>query len=161
MKTIKFPQPSSIILLPPMHPKKAAIMKKVDFLIKRSDEVVYRIKSVFPFDFFPDEVIVDRTKIDILYGMFFATREIMSILIENIYEVTIDYSLFFATLRFRVIGYQVDPPPIYFLKKNEAIRLRHIVTGLILAHKDKLDLRELTIEEVRDKMERIGTARKR
>ncbi len=151
MTTINFPLRS-----PPHSLQKLEALKKVDNLVKGSSENIYQASSVFPFDFFPDHITVNRSRVDIIIGMFIATKEMISILIENIYEVDIDYSLFFASINFKVTGNLQNPPPIGFLKKDEAIKLRRIISGLVLALKEKIDIKELTVQELQITMEQIG-----
>lgn len=155
MKTIRFPLKKT----PPIDQKKEEAKQQIDKLVQNSSEIICRYKTVFPFDFFPDQIVVTRDKVDIIYGVFFLSKEVLSILIPNIYEITIDFSLLFATLTFRVIGFQDDPLPVTFLKKNEAIILRRIITGMVIAHKENIDLKHFDVKELRQKLEQIGNAR--
>jgi hypothetical protein len=165
IKTIKFPlkKPPQNSPEPPIidPAEKIAATKKLDKLVKESSEVLYQIKNVFPFDFFVDEVIVSRQRIDIIYGLFFFSKEVISIEIENIFDVNLDFDLFFATMEFNMRMGQEDPDPVRFLWKEEAIRLRQIVTGLIATTKQKVDLKSLSKDELVTKLIEIGKARQK
>src|SRR5205823_426895 len=40
-------------------------------LVDRSSSVLFRAKGVFPFEFFPDSIIIDSHKVNIIHNMFF------------------------------------------------------------------------------------------
>lgn len=96
----------------------------------KTEEVLLEIKSVFPFDFFPDTIRVDQNKVDIIYRDFFYSGTIFSILIKDIKNVSVSYNLLFGTLSFELQGFAENPPPVDYLKKNEARNARQMIIGL-------------------------------
>jgi hypothetical protein len=133
--------------------------KKLDDLVSKSRRILYRTKTVFPFDLFPDEIIIDENKVDIIVKPFFYTENIFPVLLKNIHGVTINSSLFFASLSFEVIGMENDPGEIRFLWSNDAYKIKRIVTGLTIAIKEGLDLSKIPAEELVTKVEEIGKSR--
>ncbi|MEO6508701.1 MAG: hypothetical protein ABIO02_02000 [Patescibacteria group bacterium] len=142
-----------------LNPEKAEATQKIDNLVKSSSEVLYRAKNFFPFDLFPDEIIVMRQRVDIVYGLFFSSKEILSIEIKNLFDVNLDFDLLFAAIDFKLTVGQEEPGTVKFLKKREAIELRRIVVGLIAAYREKIDISSLTKEELLPKLIEIGKAR--
>jgi hypothetical protein len=165
IKTIKFPlkKPPQSSSKPPIidPPEKVAAKQKLDKLVKESSEVLYQIKNVFPFDLFVDEIIVTRQRIDIIYGLFFFSKEVISIEVENIFDVNLDFDPIFATIEFMMRMGQEDPEPVKFLWKKEATKMRQIVTGLIATTKQKVDLKSLSKDELVVKLVEIGKARQK
>ena len=52
-------------------------------------EILLRLKSVFPFDFFPNEIIIHRSKIDIVYRQFFWDEQVVSLPIDQVKGVSV------------------------------------------------------------------------
>src|SRR5690606_20227287 len=99
-------------------------VQELEQIVETSQKVLMRVKSVFPFQFFPDTVIVDPTKVDIIYSDFFWHRFVFTIPITAIKLIKINVGLFFATLLNEVDGYETNPDAVTFFPRNEAIKLR-------------------------------------
>lgn len=126
-------------------------------IYQHSDEIIFGLRSVFPLQLFPDAIVIDYVKVDIVYGIFFKTQKIFPILIQDITTVKISYGILFATLSFEVRGYEKNPQPVGFLKKDEAITARRIIMGLIACKRNKVDLTQLSPGEAAEKLEEIGS----
>lgn len=131
--------------------------KKINALLKETDKQLFSIKGVFPFDFFPDEIAVDLTKVNILRSNFFWTKHIQSILIENIAYVNINMTPFFATMSFVDVSFERNQRiKISYLKKGEALKMRRIIQGLIIARKEGVDFSKFSKTELTAKVEELG-----
>ncbi len=116
--------------------------------------LIYKLASTFPFDFFPNQILIHWGKVDLAYKSFFA-EQVLTIPIEQIKGVSIYKSLFFATLSIEVIG---SAHIIKFLQAAEANHARRIISGLIVCHNSKMDLSHLPPEALRNKLDEIGRA---
>lgn len=132
--------------------------EKLDTLVKKSDQQLISVQTVFPFDFFPDSITVDENKIDIVHGIFFFSSSISSILIKDIKYAHVSYNPFFATLNIEVAGFEQNPEKIPYLKKRDADKLLRIIIGLVTLSKEKIDVTKLNNEELLQKVEKIGAA---
>lgn len=133
-------------------------IQDLDNLVRRANNVLFRAETVFPFDFFPDVLIVDQNKIDVITRNFFYSEQIYSILIRDIQAVHIEKSLFFSVLKVEVTGFETNPPPIRYLKNEEALRARRIIMGLVAASKERIQMGTIPQGEVLHKVEAIGRA---
>lgn len=127
--------------------------------VEASQRILYKAKNIFPFDFFPDEIIIDEHKVDIITGHFFYSKEIFSIPIQNISGVNSSFNLFFGQLRIEAWGLTRVPPPIKYLPKQHAIEARRIISGLVMAHNENIELNGIPLPETKQKLELIGRAR--
>lgn len=134
--------------------------QKLDQIEKGSDQIIYRATSVFPFDLFPNSIIVDKNKIDIVYRYFFWTKNIFSIMLLDLTNIRLTTGPFFATVYFEVRGYETNPPQIEYLKKHDAIELREIVIGLTKATHERISIDNITTSRIR-KLKRIGNTGER
>lgn len=133
--------------------------KKLQSLGLQSDKVLFKVKAVFPFDFFPDELIVDETKVSVVTHTFFASAAIRSVGYDGIFNVITEHSLLFAKLKLTEVVYLDQPLEIDYLKKNDAMRARRIIQGMVMAKKEGIDTSKIDTETLLKKVEDLGRAR--
>ncbi len=133
--------------------------------IAKGAKELYRVRTIFPFDFFPKDLVIDEYKVSIIYRYFFWSEEVISIYIKDL-GITLGVGLLFASLKLsdkRMLleeGKQVFD--LNFFWKEEARRARRIIQGLIIMHEQKAKVSpEATPEEVRAQAEEIGRSRER
>lgn len=129
--------------------------RKLKELVNSAYQPLYRLSSVFPFDFFPDHITIELSQINIVINQFLSDRR-QSIAYEDIYDVYVDNSLFFSTIKILDKHFRDNELKINFLKKEEATKARRIIQGLVIAHKEKIDLTNMNQEEVIKKIEDLG-----
>ena len=132
--------------------------RKLDVLVKKSSQVLLNVKSVFPFDLFPDNLTIDSNKVNVVTKAFFASGRVHSIYIEDVYDVFVEAGPIFATLKIVDKGFVENLVEVKYLKKNEAYKARRIIQGLVVAVKDKIDLAGLEGEDFARKIEELGKA---
>lgn len=132
--------------------------KRMDNLIEGSDATLYTVKSVFPFDLFPDKLVLDINKVNLISKEFFWSERVHSVLIEDISDVYIDTSPFFSTLHVVDENFTENMISIQHLKKDEAARARRIIQGLVIARKQTLDLTHINPAELVPRLEELGKA---
>src|SRR6185369_8263756 len=72
---------------------------KLDQLTIDTNNLLFAAYSVFPFDVFPTQIIIEKTKVGIKHQIFFLTSQIQSIMISDISNVEVDTSIFLSTLK--------------------------------------------------------------
>jgi hypothetical protein len=133
--------------------------EKLDNLINYTNARLYKLSSVFPFDLFPNDVIINQKQVQIVNRYFFFARRDFPILIKNILVPVVETSIFFASLSMEVVGFEQNPDPVKFLKKDEALRAKAIIMGLIVCDKEGIDLSKYSPEDILAKVEEIGKVR--
>ena len=132
---------------------------QLERLASKSARVLMEFKSTFPFTLFPDEIIVDETKVSIHTHYFFATKQVRSVEFKDIFNVTIQQGVVFANMTIADRFFSQEPINIPYLKKNDAIKARRLIQGLILASKEGIKIHDLPYDELMQKLERIGQSR--
>lgn len=130
--------------------------KKFETVLKASRRVLFRAKGVFPFDFFPDEIVIDENKVDIIHGIFFYSRDVFSVPFSRITGAASTTGLFFGSIHLELDGYAKDPSPVTFLFNRDAAKARRIINGLVAANRQNIDLSKLPLSELIHKIEEIG-----
>lgn len=131
--------------------------KKLEEMVRMSEEPLLQIQTVFPFVIFPNEVIVDVNKISIIFRQFFDSKQIHSVLIKDVSDVIVETNPFFATLKIIDIGYTENSIDINYLKKSEGGLARRIIQGLVMIHKHGIDLTKIDRKDLLEKIESLGT----
>lgn len=113
-------------------------------IVTRSHELLMSVNTVFPITLFPDTVSVDRTKVTITRRDFFWTSEAISFRVEDILNVTATVGPLFGSLTVasRVMS-TVDHFQIKHLWRTDAIRLKHIIQGYVIAQHNNIDTAHL------------------
>jgi hypothetical protein len=139
--------------------------QKLNNLISKSKRRLLEVSTVFPFDFFPDTIRIDENKIDLIFRSFFYTKHLVPILIPDISTVLLSSSVFFASIHIQLN--KPRPPgldlylgePIKYLWKNDAIKTRRVIMGLVIANQQKIDIAQIPTSELITKVEEIGKSK--
>ncbi len=129
--------------------------QKLDALAMESNSIIYEASSVFPFQLFPDKIVIDVNKITVDRRDFLFQR-VYPILIEDVLTVRLDRGILFASLIFEVNKFIQIARPITYLKPHEAATARQYIMGLVQAKKAGIDLSKLTLDQIRIKLKEIG-----
>jgi hypothetical protein len=132
-------------------------MSDLGDLKDQSNTVLFRCQTVFPFTLFPSEIEVTQNRIDIKYGLFFFTYQVMPLLIKDLINIVTTNNLFFGNVTFEIRNFEQNPTPISFLRKEDSIKLKNIVVGLIETAQADLDLPAVNAQQ-KKVIEEIGTS---
>ena len=137
--------------------KKQAI--NLQHLVHRSHEVLmYARTVVLPMNLFPDSVSVDRTKVTIQKRTFFWSSQVISIRIEDVLNVSANYGPFFGSIMVssRVMN-STDHYEVNYLWRKDAIALKHIIQGYVIAQHNNIDVSHLKKDELIKTLIELGT----
>jgi hypothetical protein len=136
----------------------ARAMRELKRAVGRADEVLAQATGVFPFNLFPDTITIDREKITIAHRIFFSVAEVISVRIEDILNVTADVGPFFGSLKIttRYFDHKQQPYKITFLRRADAMRLKRIAHGYLIARKKNIDCSKLTAKQLREALDELG-----
>ena len=135
--------------------KKRKVEKELDSLVKTVKYQLHEAKGVFPFDFFPDSVIVDLNKVTII-NRFLFSKNAYPVLIEDIKTVNDFHGILFSSLTFEVSGFETNPAPVKWLWQKDAQKVRRYILAIKEARKRNIDLEALKHSEIKEKLEEIG-----
>ena len=131
-------------------------LSQLDTLRERAAKVLLKCNTVFPLDPFPNTLIIDYNKVDIIYRNFFGTSQTVSVPIARINHVTVDTVTFLSTLKIEVKGMDKNPAPLTLLRSRDAHLAKNLLLGLVGADAHGIDLSRLTGQAVIDKLVEIG-----
>lgn len=134
-----------------------ADIKTLKTIVRHSKEEIARVQTVFPFTLFPDDIILDRTKITIIKRNFFWSAEVISIRIEDIFNVSSSVGPFLGsiTVSSRIMN-SVDHFEIDRLWRRDAIEVKTLIQGYMIAKHNNVELDHLTVEEMIETLQEFG-----
>jgi len=125
--------------------------------VKQSHEVLAAARTVFPITLFPHDIIMDRTKITIIKRDFFWSSRVISVQIHDILNVSASIGPIFGSLTIssRVMN-SVDHFEVNFLWRGDAIHIKQMIQGYVIAKHSKIDTDHLSREEIVDMLRDLG-----
>ena len=125
--------------------------RELNKITSRSHEIMFKAKTVFPFDLFPDTVVIDREKLTIAERLFFFVGKTISVPVRDILSVEVDTGPFFGQIKLVSRYFFTNPQAIRFLGRSHAIKLQRLLQGYIIAHEREIDCRNIE----RDHLEKL------
>lgn len=117
-------------------------------VISHSHEVIAGTSTVVPF-LFPHDITLDRTKITITKRNFILSAEVISIRIEDVLNVSAAVGPIFGSIRIssRVMN-SVDHFDVGRFWRDDAIRIKKIIQGYLIARQNGVHTDHLSCEEL-------------
>ena len=137
--------------------KKQQRDEDLEKIVSRSHEVLMSANTVFPLTLFPDTITIDRTKATITRRDFFWSSDVLSIRIEDVLNVQATVGPLFGSLTIasRVMS-TVDHFQIRHLWRSDAMRLKQIVQGYVIAQHNKIDTSHLSRKKLIETLIELG-----
>jgi hypothetical protein len=104
-----------------------------------AQEVLATAKAIFPFDLFPDSIVVDRTKVTFHKREFFGAADTINIQIEDILNAEVAAGPFLATLKVYTRIPNKKAIKINNLSRKQAFLIQSIIEGYNIARARKID----------------------
>lgn len=125
--------------------------------VQKAHEVLARVDTVFPVTLFPDTIVVDRSKISIRKRSFFLTSNVISFRIEDVLNVSCGVGPIFGSLTIasRVMS-SIDHFQIDHLWRKDAVFLKNLIQGHIIACNNRLETDHLSVEEMIETLCELG-----
>jgi hypothetical protein len=123
--------------------------------IAGSNEVLAAASTFVPI--FADTLCLDRAKLTLTKRMFVSTAQVMSIRIEDILNVTATIGPLFGSISItsRVFNNQ-KPYTINYFWRKDALRLKRITQGYVIALQRGIDCSNLPIQELSQLLDQLG-----
>ena len=133
-------------------------VRQLEEAIGTAHEVLVTATTIFPFTLFPDTITVDRSKLTVAHRTFFMVGEVISIRIEDILNVTADVGPFFGSLKITTRFFEDKQKPynVNYLWRKDALKIKRVMQGYIIAAQKDIDCSALTTEELVTMLDQLG-----
>ena len=143
----------------PAYPAHTAdeVRLELEHAIAGSHEVLATATTLFPFTIFPDTVTLDRAKLTVTHRTFFGVADVMSIRIEDILNVTANIGPILGSIKIVSRVFNIEKPYVVEkFKRNDALRLKHITQGYVIALQRKIDCSSVPTPQLAVMLEQLG-----
>ena len=106
------------------------------------------LASATSFGLFPDTITLDRTQLTVTRRFFMRSADVVSFRIEDVLNVTASFGPLFGTLKVFSRTVNVEPAEINFLWRADALRLKNIIQGYIIAVQREIDCASMSATEL-------------
>ncbi len=134
-------------------------LMKLGKLLRNGDEIIYSIRTVFPFRIFPQMVSVDKKKVNIVRWYFFGTEQITTVLIQDIAGVHVSTNLFFANLTIHARLPGARPISVNYLPKFDALKMQEIMEGLLMSKYENIDISNIPPQQLNATLQHVGNVK--
>ena len=131
---------------------------KLKKIVAQSHEVLAAAQTVIlPVNLFPDSVVVDRTKVTITKKTFFWSSEVISIRIEDVFNVSTSVGPLFGSLTVssRIMN-STDHFQINYFWRHDAVHLKNILQGYMIALHNDIEVSHLSRGELIETLTELG-----
>lgn len=132
--------------------KKEEDRQMVSDLIKKSNRCIISISSLFPWDFFPNTIEVEESRVTLTFHQLFSSQS-YSVNIKDISNVFIESSAFFASLKFVSRTFVENDITIGHLDAKKARHVYMIIEGLRTFAENNIETSNYEIPELIAKIE--------
>lgn len=126
----------------PSSPFQGGTTTQTDFLdrLASSYRILFKAQSVFPFEWFPSEIIITERYIHLIHHSFFGTQKDKTIPISAISTCACSTGPMLGMLQLELVGEIEHKHKVENLWRADAIQAEKIITGLIICHQNNIDL---------------------
>ncbi len=131
--------------------------ERLSKLKDKPEHMLLHIKGMFPFAFFPEEIVIDEENITVYKAYFIKSYSVKTIVLEVIEDVECELTLFLATLVLHIRG-EKDPMLIGALRLNDAFIAKEIILGPILLKKEGIKIDKVDEKKLPEVLTTIGNS---
>ena len=128
----------------------------VEDMVNNSNRILLKISSVFPWDLFPSNIIIEETRLTVIHRQLFSSQA-YTVDIKNISNVFINSSILFSQLTIVSDTFAENQIIVDRLRKKEAIFIRRIIEGLRMFVDKEIDTTGYKTEELVSKLRELST----
>lgn len=117
-----------------------------------------RVEGIWPFDFFPDAIIIEEKRIIIKRRMFPFYTTTTTIPVSKILMFEVTHSIFFSSVYMKgYVGYNLEET-FQWLSHKDAQRIKDVVDGLRLSQNESIEVLEHDKKGMSYTLEKLGHA---
>ena len=132
------------------------LYSKLKNLRKSSEDKLLSVDAVFPFDPFPDRIVIDRAKVTVIKRNFFFSEQKSSISTEDLLNVEMGLGPFFGTIKLHSRFFVDGHLEVKFLLRKDARLVERILQAIVIARQHGIDVAKIPKEDLLSELHKIG-----
>lgn len=129
--------------------------KKLEEAINKRKKSIFKVKTLFPLDLFPDTLTIDLDTVTVSSHNFIKSGSVVSYSIDDIKRVVVEKGPITSTVRIYLTGASKEVA-VSQMKNSDAFEVRKIINGLLRAKKEHINLRKIDTKMFHKKIEELG-----
>jgi hypothetical protein len=125
--------------------------------VNAANETLFQMSATFPFQLFPDQIILDRLKINIIKKNFFASSQITTLPLSNTISVKVNSNPFFSQVEISDTNLRGATTFVRHLRKDDAMKFKTLVQGIVIGMNQGIDLMSMTSNELVEATQEWGS----
>jgi hypothetical protein len=122
----------------------------------KSNDILYKASTVFPFTLFPDTITIDREKVTLAHRYFFSVVELHTIRIDDVLSAESTIGPFFGTIKITSKYFVKEPRVISYLHRDDTEKLQRLLHGYTIARKREIDCTHIPVNELTSMLMELG-----
>ncbi|HET9098463.1 MAG TPA: hypothetical protein VFN51_02495 [Candidatus Saccharimonadales bacterium] len=136
--------------------KKDGHAKKLEDIVGEASNVLAEAKTLFPFQMFTDEIIIDRHKLTLIFRSSFNSAKKVSVPIEDIKNVQSSTGPVVGSLTITSDHFVNNTQTINNLKKKDVEVIQKLIQGAVIATKEEVDISKIEPKKLRNLLCELG-----
>lgn len=129
----------------------------LDSIVEESNEILAHFKGVWPFDLFPDEVIIDKQAVTIIRHWFFGVGQKITCHFDDLVNAEMNIGPFFGSIQIYSKYFTDGEEDIKWFSRSDVKKIHALLQGLLIAKKEGVDIKSLSKDEILHKLYKIGS----
>jgi hypothetical protein len=130
----------------------------VNNLVKKANRCIISISSKFPWDIFPNKIVVEESRVTFVFNQFLSSQS-HSVDVKDISNVFIESTFLLSSLQIVSRTFIQNDIKIDFLDTKEALKVKRIIEGLRTFITNNIDTSNYEIDELINKLEELHSIR--
>jgi hypothetical protein len=135
--------------------EKSESLDKLKEVVVDSSEVLATARTTMTL--FPDTLTLDKSKVTVTKRTFVSTSEVISMRIEDILSASVSLGPLFGSVKVLSRVMTPDKPTsIGLFWRKDAIRMKRLIQGYVMARQKEIDCSHLTKDELVETLDMMG-----
>lgn len=137
--------------------KREAVDKaKLQKLVQQSNRIIAQCSAIFPFDLFPTTIVVEDSRITVIFRSFFSVAEQHTVDIKDVTNVFVGNGPIFGSLVIVSRTFIQNSLRINKLWKKDAVRIRNAIESLRTIARQQIDTTNIEKKELVENIQKIS-----
>ncbi len=128
-------------------------------IVEMSHPTLAKASAIFPFDLFPDTLTIDRQKLTVVHRSFFNIEQTVCVQLADVTNIQANVGPFFGALTISSEHFINNTQTIKYVSRRNAIMIQHLLQGMIIAHKEHIDLNQIGDKELLRLLDDLGSGK--
>jgi hypothetical protein len=129
---------------------------KLEGMVEKAQNVLCRARAVWPLDFFPDTITIDRKKLTIEHRSFWGVKQTVSVRHSDVTNVQAHVGPFFGSLIITSEHFINNIQTIKYLPRVDVLKIQQLIQGMIIAHKEGVELNDIDDKRLLKLLNELG-----